>query len=297
MVDRLQNSLRSLQLDYELILVDDGCPEDSWATIVDLSQTIPEIRGIKLSRNFGQHYAITAGLDHAVGEWVVVMDCDLQDRPEEIPNLFHEVQKGFDVVLAKRSKRKDGIVSAWSSRLFFGVLSYLSGSSFDSRVGNFGIYHQKVVKAFQSMREPVRVFSVMVNWMGFKTSVLEVEHQARTQGKSNYTFRKKSNLALDIILAYSDKPIRLMVKFGLGIAFLSFVFSCITLIRYLSGAITVSGYTSLILSISFFSGILMMMIGIVGLYVGKIFEGVKGRPLYLIDQTIENPEKDTRFET
>lgn len=276
--------LRTLGITFELILVDDGCPEDSWSQILECSETMPELRGIKLSRNFGQHYAITAGLDYSQGEWVVVMDCDLQDLPEEIPNLYKEAQKGYDVVLAKRMKRKDGFFKVLFSTLFFWILSYLSGKPFDSGVGNFGIYQQKVIASFKRMREPVRVFSVMVSWMGYKTYTLEVEHQVRSEGKSGYSFRRRFNLALDIVLAYSDKPIRLMVKIGLWVSLLSFLFFCITLVRYLTGAITVSGYTSLILSISFFSGILMMMVGIVGLYVGKIFEGVKGRPLYLIDQ-------------
>ncbi|GMQ29548.1 glycosyltransferase family 2 protein [Algoriphagus confluentis] len=292
MVERLEKVCQSLKSNFEVILVDDGCPEGSWDTLAALAGKFPEIKGIKLTRNFGQHYAITAGLDHAQGEWVMVMDGDLQDRPEEIPNLYREAIKGFDVVLARRVNRKDSLLKVGLGKLFFRLLSYLTGNTFDPSVGNFGIYHRKVIDAFLKMKEPVRVFSVMVSWMGFSTSFVEVKHMPRTDGKSGYSFRRRLNLALDIILAYSDKPIRLMVKVGLWIAFLSFLFSCITLFRYLSGAITVSGYTSLILSISFFSGILMMMLGIVGLYVGKIFEGVKGRPLYLIDKTIENQEKD-----
>lgn len=284
LIQRILVALNTENLKSEIILVDDGCPEGSWELIERLSEKNTEVFGIKLSRNFGQHYAITAGLDHAKGEWVVVMDCDLQDRPEDIPMLYQEAQKGYEVVLARRMNRKDEAFNVWTSRIFFYFLSYLSGKTFDPAIGNFGIYHFKVAESFRRMREPVRVFSVMISWMGFKSSTIEVEHQHRLVGKSNYSFRKRANLALDIILAYSDKPIRLMVKVGLLVSILSFLFSCITLIRYFMGSITVSGYTSLILSISFFSGILMMMIGVVGLYIGKIFEGVKGRPLYLIDR-------------
>lgn len=284
LIQRILVALNTENLKSEIILVDDGCPDGSWELIERLSEKNAEVFGIKLSRNFGQHYAITAGLDHAKGEWVVVMDCDLQDRPEDIPMLYQEARKGYEVVLARRMNRKDEAFNVWTSRIFFYLLSYLSGKTFDPAIGNFGIYHFKVAESFRRMREPVRVFSVMISWMGFKSSTIEVEHQHRLEGKSNYSFRKRANLAMDIILAHSDKPIRLMVKLGLLLSVLSFLFACITLFRYFMGSITVSGYTSLILSISFFSGIIMMMIGVVGLYIGKIFEGVKGRPLYLIDQ-------------
>jgi polyisoprenyl-phosphate glycosyltransferase len=286
LTNRIFDALQDQREFLEIIFVEDGSQDSSWDCIQNLCLKSTLVKGILLSRNFGQHYAITAGLDHAKGDWVVVMDCDLQDKPEEIPRLLAKAEEGYDVVLAKRMNRRDGFFKVLSSQLFFKILSYLSGKSFDPSIGNFGIYHRKVILAFNQMKEPVRVFSVMISWMGFRTATLEVQHASRAHGSSSYSFRKRMNLALDIILAYSDKPIRLMVKFGLGIAFMSFLFACITLLRYLGGDITVSGYTSLILSISFFSGILMMMVGIVGLYVGKIFEGVKGRPLYLIDQII-----------
>lgn len=275
-------------MDFEIILVDDYSPDRSWEKIEELSLIHPEIKGIKLSRNFGQHYAITAGLDQASGEWIVVMDCDLQDRPEEIPNLLQKAKEGFDVVLARRVNRNDAFLKRLFSKTFYLILSYLTGSKFDFSVANFGVYSQKTIREFSKMRENIRVFPIMINWMGFKTANVDVQHDARAEGKSSYTLRKLMNLALDIILAYSDKPIRITIKLGFFLSLFSFGFAVFTLTRYLSGSILVSGYTSIIIFISFFSGIIIMILGIIGLYVGKIFEGVKNRPLYIIDKTTDD---------
>lgn len=286
LVQRIKAAVSPISMDFEIILVEDASPDSSWAEIELLSQLHPEIVGIKLSRNFGQHYAITAGLDQAKGDWVVVMDCDLQDRPEEIPSLLRKAQEGFDVVLARRANRKDGLLKRGFSKLFYSLLSYMTGSEFDFSVANFGVYSRKTIQTFITMKEQIRVFPIMVNWMGLPTAKLDVQHDPRSIGKSSYTFRKLTNLALDIILAYSDKPIRLVIKSGFFLSLLSFLFALFTLVRYFSGEIAVSGYTSIIIFISFFSGIIIMILGIVGLYVGKIFEGVKDRPLYIIDKKI-----------
>jgi len=283
LVERIKSSVETIHLDFEIILVNDHSPDQSWEKIDELSKKYPFVKGIKLSRNFGQHYAITAGLDQAQGDWVVVMDCDLQDRPEEIPNLYQKAQEGFDVVLARRFDRNDPFFKKLFSKFFYFILSYLTGTSFDFSVANFGVYSRKTIREFSKMRENIRVFPIMVNWMGFSTAKVDVQHDARSLGKSSYTFKKLMNLALDIILAYSDKPIRITIKLGFFLSIFTFGFALFTLIRYLTGGILVSGYTSIIISISFFSGIIIMILGIVGLYVGKIFEGVKNRPLYIID--------------
>ncbi len=283
--DQLVRSLDSHQLSFELILIDDGSTDQSWAVISQLSSQNPLVKGVRFSRNFGQHYAITAGCRMARGKHIVVMDADLQDDPSEIPNLYQKAKEGFEVVLASRTRRQDGLFNQLSSQLFFKILSYLTGSHFDASVGNFGLYSRKVIQEFNRLDEPVRIFSVMINWLGFPTAKIPVPHQARTLGKSTYTFSKRLNLALDIMLAYSDKPLRLMVKAGLSLAALSFLFGLITLIRYFLGQITVLGYSSLMVSLAFFSGILAAMLGLVGLYIGKIFEGVKNRPLFIISDT------------
>ncbi|MBL0126321.1 MAG: glycosyltransferase family 2 protein [Flavobacteriales bacterium] len=287
LVARIRAVMIPLGVDWELILVDDACPEGSWDVIVAEAKSDQHVIGLKLSRNFGQHYAITAGLDRVTGDAVVVMDCDLQDRPEEIPRLLEEMRKGYDVVLARRVDRKDGFFKKLFSRLFYRTLGYLTGSEQDETVGNFGIYSAAVITEVRRLRESIRYFPTMVKWVGFRTTKLDVEHAGRTVGKSSYNLNRMLRLAMDIILAYSDKPLRLLVKFGVIVAVLSLVLVVYTLVQWALGDITVLGYASLITSIWFLSGCMMITLGVVGLYVGKTFEGVKDRPLYIIERTTE----------
>jgi dolichol-phosphate mannosyltransferase len=288
LVNRIEASLKSITIDYEIILVDDACPQNSWAVIEELAQKNAKIKGIKLSRNFGQHHAISAGIDHANGDWVVVMDCDLQDQPEEIIKLYNEAQKGFDIVLACRTNRQDGFIKRSYSKVFYRTLGYLTGSNQDETVANFGIYSNRVIKEIKSLRESIRYFPTMVKWVGFKTSKIVVEHASRTEGKSTYNFKRMLNLALDIILAFSDKPLRLVLKFGVIISFISLIMTIYNLIKWLMGDISVLGYSSLIISVWFLSGCILITLGIVGLYLGKTFEQVKNRPIYIIEEKIND---------
>lgn len=286
LVKRIKAAVSPISGDYEIILVEDASPDGSWAEIDRLAEIHPEIVGIKLSRNFGQHYAITAGLDQAKGEWVVVMDCDLQDRPEEIPSLVLKAQEGFDVVLARRANRQDGFLKKLSSKLFYRTLAWLTGSQQDETIANFGIYHQKVIRQITEMRESVRYFPTMVRWVGFRQTAIDVTHAPNEDRGSSYNFKRLFNLALDIMLAYSDKPIRLTVKLGLLVALTGFLFAIFTLVRYLQGDIIVAGYASLIISLWMLTGFLLITLGMVGLYVGKTFEGVKKRPIYIVEKKV-----------
>jgi len=288
LVNRIIQSVKRITEDFEIILVEDGSPDQSWEKIEQLAHKFSFVKGIKLSRNFGQHYAISAGLDHTTSDWVVVMDCDLQDRPEEIPALYSEALKGYDAVFAKRIHRKDHFFKKICSKIFSRILSYLTDARFDESIANFGIYSRKLINAVCSMRESIRIFPVMVWWVGFKTSQVNVNHGKRTCGKSNYSFKLAAKLALNVILAYSDKPIILLIKSGFLISALAFVYAIIILVIWLNGRIGVSGYTSLIISIWFLSGIIISTLGAIGLYVGKIFEGVKQRPIYIIEKTIND---------
>jgi glycosyltransferase involved in cell wall biosynthesis len=286
LIDRIEKSLKEFTSDYEIILVDDDSQDGSWE-VIDHECTINDkVIGIKLSRNFGQHSAITAGIDKASGEWIVVMDCDLQDIPEEIPNLYYKALEGYDIVLARRAIRKDTFIKKYFSRLFYKILEYLTGIYQDEAVANYGIYHFKVIKAVVSLRESIRYFPSMVKWVGFKITKIDVEHGSRTIGKSTYNFNKLLSLSLDIILAYSVKPIKLIIKFGFLVSLFSFFAAIIYFIQWLRGSILVVGYASLIISICIFSGIIISTLGIIGLYIAKTFEGVKNRPIYIIDTEI-----------
>ena len=288
LVQRITQAVSAITSDFEIVLVDDRSPDNSWAVIEGLALENPAIKGIRLSRNFGQHYAITAGLDHAKGEWIVVMDCDLQDRPEEIPALYQKAHEGFDIVLAQRAVRKDKLAKRLFSKYFYLSLSYLTGSEQDATVANFGIYHHKVTDAIRQMRESIRYFPTMVQWVGFRAAKIEVQHDERFEGETSYNLRKLLRLSTDIILAFSDKPLRILIKGGILICAISVIVAFVYLIRYFSGEIEIMGYTSLIISVWLLSGVIIATLGIVGLYIGKIFEGVKNRPIYLIEKKLND---------
>ena len=288
LVRRLHEAIGMLTPDYEIILVDDRSTDGSWAGIQEQARLDTRVRGLRLSRNFGQHRAITAGLDCCRGEWVVVLDCDLQDRPEEIPALYAAAQQGHDLVLARRASRRDSWHKKVLSRLFYSLLSYLTEVPQNPEVANFGIYHRKVIDAVLAMRENIRYFPTMVRWVGFRVGYLDVLHARRPAGTSTYNLGRRLHLGLDILLANSDKPLRLTVIWGLLLAGGAFLLVPITLLRYWLGQISQPGYTSLIISIWFFAGLLLAVMGMVGLYIGKTFEQVKNRPLYLVDEEL-NP--------
>ena len=286
LVKRIEDSISKITSNYEIILVEDCGPDNSWEVINSIAQTNSKVKGIKLSRNFGQHYAITAGLDHCNGDWIVVMDCDLQDQPEEIINLYTKAKEGFDIVLARRAERKDGFFKRLFSTLFYKTLSYLTGSEQDATVANFGIYNKKVIDAVVSMRESIRYFPTMIKWVGFNSTKIDVVHENRVEGESSYNLKKLLKLALDIILAFSDKPLRMMIKIGLIISLISVFIAAESIYSWFKGDIIVMGYTSLIVSIWLLSGIIISTLGLVGLYVGKTFEGVKNRPIYLVQKKV-----------
>lgn len=283
---RLINTLSSISEDFEIIFVNDASPENDWEIMVELSKKDERIKGINFSRNFGQHHAITAGLDYAKGEWIVVMDGDLQDQPEEIIKLYNKAYEGYDIVLARRDRRKDKFFKRLSSKLFYRTLAYLTGSNQDETIANFGIYSKQVISEVKKLKESIRYFPTMIKWVGFSTAKVNVEHAKREKGKSNYNFHRMLNLAFDIMLAFSTKPLRLTIKFGILVSLTSFAFGIYTLLKWLAGDISVLGYASLITSIWFLTGCILVTLGVVGLYVGKTFEGVKNRPIYIIKKII-----------
>lgn len=284
LVKRLTKELSALTDSYEIVLVEDCGPDNSWDKVQENCKKDGKVKGIKLSKNFGQHHAITAGLDHCKGAYVIVMDCDLQDRPEEIPKLYAEALKGYDIVFARRVERQDGFFKKLSSQLFYKVFSYLSGVEQDGTIANFGIFSRKAIDAINSLREPMRSFSSMSRWVGFKKTAVDVRHGERFEGKSSYNWSKLIDLAMEIAVSYSQKPLKLTIKLGLFISLLSVIYTIYNAIAYYCGIIKVSGYTSLIISIWFLSGLIIFILGILGLYIGKTFDGIKNRPIYIVDK-------------
>lgn len=286
LVHRLKKTLSSITGNFEIMLVNDCSPDRSWELINENAQSDPRVLGIRFSRNFGQHVAITAGLDYCSGDWVVVMDGDLQDKPEEIIKLYNKTREGYDVVFARRHRRKDSFFKKMVSKLFYKVLDLLTDDRSDTAVANFGIYSRKVIDYFKQMRERSRLFPLFIRWLGFKTTYVDVEHSERNSGKSAYNFSKKINLALDTIISMSNKPLKLSIKIGFALSLFSLLYALFLIIKYLAWGIPVEGWTSLMVSIYFLSGLLLSMAGILGLYIGKVFDEVKNRPLYVIDECI-----------
>ncbi len=287
---RLKTALERISPDFEIVLVEDCGGDDSWGVIERLAGADSRVRGVQFSRNFGQHYGITAGLDHCRGDWVVVMDCDLQDRPEEIPRLYAKAQEGYDIVLARRGVRRDAPLKLMISQIFYKIFSYLADIEYDGEVGNFRIMSRKVVNNYCRMREQLRFFGGLVQWMGFPTASIMVEHAERFEGKSTYTFFKLWKLASETIIAYSDKPLRMAVRVGFVMAFFSFCFGAYILIRALIFGSPISGWSSLIISLYFIGGIIISILGIIGIYLGKTFDESKKRPLYIVRRaTFDEP--------
>lgn len=285
LVKQVKESVSTITDDFEIILVNDYSPDNSWMKITEECAKDTRVKGINLSRNFGQHYAITAGLNYAKGDWVVVMDCDLQDRPDEIPNLYKKAQEGYDSVFAQRTERKHSFLKQFLSRIFYTLFSYLTETKQDPSVANFGIYKRCVVDAILNMNDQIRFFPTMVQWVGFRKLYLPVNHAERFEGKTSYNLKGLLRLALNTILAFSDKPLRITAKAGFTIAVLSFIVGLVYFVLFLTGNIQVLGFTSLILSVWFLAGIIMMILGMLGLYVGKVFEKVKQRPTFIVSQS------------
>ena len=286
LVERIVKSVTTITEDFEIILVNDASPDASWSVIEYECAQDKRVKGINLSRNFGQHYAITAGLHYAKGEWVVVMDCDLQDRPEEIPALYQKAQEGYDIVYARRVDRQDRWIKRVPSLLFNAVFDWLSGTNKDKSVANFGVYSQKVIAEYNKIPEYARSFGSLIRYLGFKTTAIDVQHAARAEGKSSYTWSRMFKLAFDVIISNSNKPLRMAVGLGFSMSALSFLLALYNVVARMIGMISFPGYTTTVFSIWFVGGLLLLVLGIIGLYIGKIFDQVKGRPNFIVQEKI-----------
>jgi glycosyltransferase involved in cell wall biosynthesis len=286
LVEELVNTFEELQENYEIILVDDRSPDESWQVMKELKSKYEHLKVFRLSRNFGQHPTIMAGLSKTQGDWIVVMDCDMQDQPKEIKKLFQKAKEGFLIVQARRVNRKDGYLKKLSSKLFTLFFNYLSDIKVNHEIANFGIYHRRVINEVLKMGDYIKSFPLFIYFVGFNSYALEIEHAERDSGKSNYTLSKLLDLAFTSIIAYSNKPLKLFVKLGITISLFSFVIAIYYILMAFFGKVEVPGYTSLIVSLFFMSGVIIIAIGIVGVYLGRVFEQVKNRPTYIFENEI-----------
>jgi dolichol-phosphate mannosyltransferase len=287
---RLVVVLASITSSYEIILVNDACPQNSWEVIKQIAMKDPHVKGIDLSRNFGQIRAITAGLHYADGEWVVVMDCDLQDQPEEIVRLYNKAQGGYDVVFSRRTVRRDSVLKKLSSKMFYRIYGYFAGATFDSSISNFSISRRMVMDNYKRMGDHNRAFILFIRWMGFKSAVIDVDHAERAGGRSSYTLRKRLRLALEVITTQSNKPLILSIRVGFGVSLLAFLYGIYMIARYMLYGISVAGWTSTVVSIYFVGGLILAQMGILGLYIGYVFDQTKGRPSFIVRELVEDME-------
>jgi glycosyltransferase involved in cell wall biosynthesis len=287
---RLVAVFKSMNISYEIIFVDDCSPMNDWEVIRRLCEKDSSVRGVKFSRNYGQHFAITAGIDRALGDWVVVMDCDLQDQPEEIPKLYAKAMEGWPIVLARRGNRQDSVYRKFVSKFFSLIYSWLGDIKTDNSIANFSICSQNVIAAVRGFRERNRSFPMFLNEVGFPRTTIDVEHSTRFHGKSAYSFRKLVDFAIQNIVARSNKPLNLSIRFGFILSLVSLFYATYLIGRFFLFGVSVQGWTSLAVLISFLGGLGFANLGIIGLYVGKVFDEVKGRPLYIVEIEIMNKD-------
>lgn len=286
LVSEIEKVMNSLQVSFEIILVDDRSKDNSWSILQSISKKNEGVTAVRLSRNFGQHPAIMAGLSMSKGDWVVVLDCDLQDQPKEIVKLYKKAMEGYDVVLAKRVARQDSFFKKTSSYIFSKSYKIFTDTHYDHEIANFGIYKKKVISSILEISDYIKFFPLFVKFVGFNVTSLEVEHANREGGESSYSFSKLISLAFNSIISFSNKPLKLFVKFGLLISILSFLVGVYYMILAFTGKIEVLGFSSIIISIWFLSGVIITTVGVCGIYLGKIFDQTKNRPVYIIDEIV-----------
>lgn len=272
---------------YEIILVDDGSADRSWQLIKELHVKDQRVKGISFSRNFGHHNAITAGLDYARGEAVILMDGDLQDPPEEIPRLYEKSKEGYDLVYAIREKRTDPIFKKITSRLFLRMLRKISNVDVNLQSGIFRIISKRCAENMKSLREKSRFIIGLMSWVGFSQAGVEIERHKRYAGRSKYTLFKLFKLAWHGVTSFSYIPLQLATYFGFGVAAVSFLIGIYILYRKLFLGIPLLGYASIIVSLFFLGGIILFVLGVIGEYIGRIYTEVQNRPLYVIKEEIE----------
>ena len=284
--EEIRLTLESMGINFEIVLVDDGSPDRSWDLIEELSKKDPRIRGIKLSRNFGQHYAITAGIDHARGDWIGVIDCDLEDHPRYFKDLIAKMHEGYNVVFARRIHKKHGPFRLIGSRLFVMTFNFLTGINHDSAVGTFSIIDRKVADAFKQYRESLRGYTLLVHYLGYKRGYVDIEHERRLDGKSTYSLRTLLSVFLSTTIVYTEKPLRAISLMGIAVSFAAFLFTAYVIVTYFLYGDRLAGWSSLIASIYLAAGAIVFSIGVIGLYLGKCFKESLKRPLYHVDHEV-----------
>ncbi len=291
---RLLAVAERMEMSIQIVLVNDGCPQGAWPIIQKLCAGDARIVGINLFRNFGQHLAISAGLHYARGSLVAVMDGDLQDVPEELPKLYGKIHEGFDAVFGRRTNRQDSILKRMCSWGFNRLLGFLSGANHDPAVANYSIISRQVVDSLNLLQERHRAYGLLVLWLGPKTAFVDISHGKRSQGESSYTLWRQVRLALDVVVSYSSRPLVFSVFAGFLCSAAAIGYIAILIVRKFAFGYGVEGWASTMVSVWFLGGLILSQLGILGLYLGKIFEQIKGRPLFLVRETLNDSKSQRR---
>jgi len=288
LVKRIKEEISRITDNYEIVLAEDGSTDQSWQKIKENCESDKRIKGIKLSRNFGQHYAITAGLKESRGDYVVVMDCDLQDNPKYILDLVNKSKKGFDIVYTVKKVRKHGVIKDVFSVIYHKLFNWLTGDiniRGSGQIGSFSLLNRKVVDAFCRFNDYHRHYLMILRWLGFTQTYITIEHDKRFKGNTSYTFNKLIALAIDGVVSQTEKLLKLSIYAGFSLALVSFISIIFIVIRAIATGFQ-PGWASTYVLIIFSTGLILISLGILGIYIGKIFEQTKGRPMYLIDKKI-----------
>ncbi len=285
LVKRIKTELLKITDHFEIILVEDGSADDSWSKIAQNCRQDPRVKGLKLSRNFGQHYAVSAGLAKATGKWLVIIDCDLQNAPEDIHQLLKYAHEGYEIVFTKRIKRKDGFWKSISARIYNFLFKLLSDKNYDLDAGSMTLFSRKVRDEFLKFTERDRLYLQILKWLGFRSIYVPVEHHERYAGKTSYSMTKLFNLALQGWVFNSDRLLKISIYLGFFLASISFLAGILVIIRRFVHHLQ-AGWASIFVLILFSTGLMLMSIGITGIYIGKIFQQSKNRPLYIIDEEL-----------
>jgi len=285
--ERLRGVLEQLDGTAEVILVDDGSRDSSFALMAEIAARDPRFKVLQLSRNFGHQIAITAGLDHASGEAIVVMDADLQDPPEVVLAMAQRWRDGFEVVYAVREHRAgESRFKLLTAAFFYRVLRKLTRIDIPSDVGDFRLVDRKALDAYRAMRENNRFVRGMFSWIGFRQTGVSYARAARFAGRTKYPFRKMIKFAVDGIVSFSNAPLRLALNFGFVVSIASFIGGITALLLKITDVFVIPGWASLVFVTSFLGGVQLVVLGVIGEYVARIYDETKNRPLYIVSTSI-----------
>ena len=280
---RLRQVMDSTKEEYELIFVNDGSIDTTEDLIKLICEKDKHVKLINFARNFGHQIAISAGLDHSNGDAIIIIDADLQDPPETILEMIKKWKEGFDVVYGKRIQRKgETFFKKFTAYMFYRLLKYLTGDYLPVDSGDFRLIDHKVRDALTKFGEKSRYVRGLINWVGFKQTFVEYVREERQAGKTKYPFNKMLHFAIDAITSFSNRPLRISTYLGFTLSALSFLYVLYAIYQKLFTSNTILGWTSLIAVTLFFNGIILVILGILGEYIGRIYEETKGRPLYIL---------------